>query len=308
MTLQFTEVQDFQSIAKEGLEFDKFTVLVGPSSSGKSAFLRAVRSLVRNTFVPANVRQGSSKALVHIVLHGHDIWSERGKSLSTYYLDGEPYPKSGKSVPEDIVKVLRMPLVEGIDPSFSFQFDRPFLLAESGSTAASVIGSLTNVSVLHAAVREANRRRGNVSSTLKIRFGDKERLQAQVETFRYLPARKRVLDRARNALQSAQGLQATLDSLQAATSSLEASEAFLDTFTLPSIPDLDFTDIEADLAELRTLEELVDAVEGGLTSMKRHGRIEVGINAAMNALDEEYEDLLKKAGICPTCGRPINES
>jgi hypothetical protein len=247
------------------------------------------------------------KSLLRVALNGYDIVAHRGKSLSVYHLEKESYPKSGKSVPESIIKVIKMPMVEGIDPHFSFQFDRPFLLAESGSTAASVVGSLTNVSVLHAAVREANRRRGNVSSTLKIRLEDKARLQAQVETFRYLPARKKAIDKAKKALQSAEELKADLDSLQAATSSLEASEAFLATFTLPSVPAIDFATVEADLAELKTLEKLVDAVEGGLTSMRRHGRLEASVNETLNRLDEEYEDLLKEAGICPTCGRPIHE-
>lgn len=307
VTLKSAYVQDFQSLAVASMSFDGFNVLVGPSNSGKSAFLRAVRALVRNTFVPANVRQGESRALLLIYLNGHIISAERGKSLSTYYLEDDPYPKSGKSVPEDIVKVLKMPLIEGIDPSFSFQFDRPFLLAESGATAATVIGSLTNVSVLHAAVREANRRRGEVTATLKVREKDRERLEALVESYRYLPARKDALDRAYKALQSAEITQAALDRLEAAASALEAAEGFLATFTLPEVPAIDLKPIEDDLEELRILDTLVGTIEDDLTEMRRYARLESAENESLNRLNEEYQDLLKEAGVCPTCGRPTHD-
>jgi DNA repair ATPase RecN len=289
------------------MTFDQFTVLVGPSSSGKSAALRAIRSLLRNTFVPSNVRQGASKASVLVYLNGHIISSERGKSLSTYYLEDEAYPKSGKSVPEDVVKAIRMPLIEGVDPHFSFQFDRPFLLAESGSIAASVIGSLTNVSVLHAAVREANRRRGTVTSTLKIRQGDKERLQQQVETFRYLPARRKVLDKARSALQRAEEAKVALDTLRTATDALEASQAFLATFTLPEVPEIDLNPLEADILEFRTLTKLAESIPELLTRLKRYDRLKTDLGEAIASLDEQHQRILEEAGICPTCGRATHE-
>jgi hypothetical protein len=245
--------------------------------------------------------------MLRVAINDFDIVAHRGKSLSTYHMETKSYPKSGKSVPEPIVKVLRMPLVEGIDPSFSFQFDRPFLLAESGSTAASVIGSLTNVSVLHAAVREANRRRGGVNTTLKVRYGDKERLQQQVETFRFLPARKKSIDRAKKALQSAEELQATQYALQRATDALEASQAFLDTFTLPDVPDIDLTQLEADIADLHVLEDLTHTITQGLTIARGYDKMGLQHGAAVAALDEEYQQVLEEAGICPTCGRPFHE-
>lgn len=304
--LKSARVENFQSLAVVPMMFDQFTVLVGPSNSGKSAFLRAIRSLVRNTFVPANVRQGQTKAIVLIYLNGHIISSERGKSLSTYYLEDDPYPKSGKSVPPEIVQALKMPLIEGIDPHFSFQFDRPFLLAESGSTAASVIGSLTNVSVLHAAVREANRRRGNVSSTLKVRYEDREKLQQRVETFRFLPARKKSIDKARKALQKAEGLQASLSALQTATSALEASQAFLETFTLPEVPDIDLASLEADIAELNALDDLTHTVKQGLTIAEGYRKMGLQHGESVAALDVEYQQVLESSGVCPTCGRSFN--
>jgi hypothetical protein len=306
--LKSAHVENFQSIELLDLLFDGFTVLVGPSNSGKSASLRAMRALIRNTFVPANVRQGQTKAVTLIYLNGHIISSERGKSLSTYYLEDDPYPKSGKSVPAEIVQALKMPLVEGIDPHFSFQFDRPFLLAESGSIAASVIGSLTNVSVLHAAVREANRRRGGVSSTLKVRYGDEERLQQQVETFRFLPARKKSIDKAKKALQRAEELQATLSALQAATGALEAAQGFLDTFTLPEVPEVDLAQVEVYLQELRTLQELTRVISQGLTAVKSYAKMGLQHGESVAALDTEYQQVLEEAGICPTCGRPTHES
>ena len=45
--LETLEISNFQSVEKADIQLGGFTVIVGPSNSGKSALLRALRAVVR---------------------------------------------------------------------------------------------------------------------------------------------------------------------------------------------------------------------------------------------------------------------
>ena len=193
-------VQDFQSIESGKVDLGKFTVFTGPSSSGKSAFLRALHGLTRNSFNPSQVRLGQSVTTVSAIVDGRKVEAVRGKSKSTYKLDDEEYTKAGRAVPEDVEAVLSMPLVADLESSFATQFDKPYLIADPGSTGAKVLGTLTNVSVLHDGMREANRRKLSINAEIKVRKADLEADNAEVEQYLDLPILEESISKAEDAL------------------------------------------------------------------------------------------------------------
>ena len=193
-------VQDFQSIESGKVDLGKFTVFTGPSSSGKSAFLRALHGLTRNSFNPSQVRLGQSVTTVSATVDGRKVEAVRGKSKSTYKLDEEEYTKAGRAVPEDVETVLSMPLVADLESSFATQFDKPYLIADPGSTGAKVLGTLTNVSVLHDGMREANRRKLSINAEIKVRKADLEADNAEVEQYLDLPILEESISKAEDAL------------------------------------------------------------------------------------------------------------
>ena len=193
-------VQDFQSIEYGKVDLGKFTVFTGPSSSGKSAFLRALHGLTRNSFNPSQVRLGQSVTTVSAIVDGRKVEAVRGKSKSTYKLDDEEYTKAGRAVPEDVEAVLSMPLVADLESSFATQFDKPYLIADPGSTGAKVLGTLTNVSVLHDGMREANRRKLSINAEIKVRKADLEADNAGVEQYLDLPLLEESISKAEDAL------------------------------------------------------------------------------------------------------------
>lgn len=193
-------VQDFQSIEFGKVDLGKFTVFTGPSSSGKSVFLRALHGLTRNSFNPSQVRLGQSVTTVSAIVDGRKVEAVRGKSKSTYKLDDEEYTKAGRAVPEDVEAVLSMPLVADLESSFATQFDKPYLIADPGSTGAKVLGTLTNVSVLHDGMREANRRKLSINAEIKVRKADLEADNAEVEQYLDLPLLEESISKAEDAL------------------------------------------------------------------------------------------------------------
>ena len=193
-------VQDFQSIESGKVDLGKFTVFTGPSSSGKSAFLRALHGLTRNSFNPSQVRLGQSVTTVSAIVDGRKVEAVRGKSKSTYKLDDEEYTKAGRAVPEDVEAVLSMPLVADLESSFATQFDKPYLIADPGSTGAKVLGTLTNVSVLHDGMREANRRKLSINAEIKVRKADLEKDNEEVEQYADLTSLEESISKAEDAL------------------------------------------------------------------------------------------------------------
>lgn len=220
MTLSRIKVKDFQSIAEGEVELGSLTVFTGPSSVGKSAFLRGAEAVVRNSFTPSQVRQGAKEAKVTVELDEHIVEAQRGKSKSTYILDGYEYTKAGRTVPEPVAEVFSMDLVADMDPSFSTQFDKPFLIADPGATAAKVLGTLTNVSVLHSGMKEANRRVLEARSKLKVKQTDLEQAETNIERFSDLDSNLKRLAVAEKTSARADQLEESIASLSRLISTL----------------------------------------------------------------------------------------
>jgi exonuclease SbcC len=304
VTLRSARVRDFQSIEDAEVDFGDFTVLVGPSNSGKSAFLRALRACLRNTAVPANVRQGTAKALIDVTFDDATVSIERGKSLSTYRLGNELFTKSGRSVPDQIARAIRLPLIEASDATFAFQFDKPFLLSEPGSQAAQVLGSLTNVSLLHSAVREANRRRQAAQATLTTRKTDVERLSTQMRAFSDLPQLKVRLEQAERRLEQAQKTERARADLQTRIERIQRLEGALAGLKAVEPPDtsIQLANAEQTVARLRSLRAPMTRINRIAADLKRLCTEVKDLHYAAQAAQQEHADLLTALGRCPTCG------
>lgn len=162
-------IRDFQSIEKLDIECGPITVIHGESDTGKSAVVRALYALAFNDYPKGHVRDGASVSQVVVGLDdGTEIGAVKGATENSYRMhatDIEPgaasWDKVGKDVPAEVASALGWRILELDDgskftPSFGLQFDPPFLLTDSPSRRAKVLGSLTNVATLYAAIKEAN--------------------------------------------------------------------------------------------------------------------------------------------------------
>lgn len=223
MTLLNIKVKNFQSIPKGEVELGKFTVFTGPSSSGKSAFMRAAQATVRNSFNPSQVRQGSKETHVTMEFDNCTVEAIRGKSKSTYVLDGKEFTKAGRQVPEPVAESIRMNFISDTESSFSTQFDKPYLIAEPGSTAAKVLGSLTNVSILHGGLKESNRRVLETNAKVKtLKTSLDENLEVLKE-FEYLDGQRELLIEAGDLLGRVKTQSKVTEELESLSESINAN-------------------------------------------------------------------------------------
>jgi DNA repair ATPase RecN len=300
-------VTNFQSIADQKISLGEresgggLTLIVGPSSTGKSALLRAVKLLAHNsTSVP--VRAGEKKTNILVTYSsGKTVGIERGKSLSTYTIDSEKYQKAGTSVPKDVENTLKFYR----DTHFAFQFDSPFLLAEPGSAITRIFGEITNAHVLTEAVREGARRKQEASALAKTRRGDATDALQRLETFSGLERRKKVLtalDSALATLKDWDAEAAELSALIVRYNRIKAEQGGL-VITEPVDASKEIQQAKIFNAEASELESAVTTIQrkkseliAALDEAKKH-------REAAKKYENERHVLLHDLGTCPLCGQ-----
>lgn len=345
------DLTNFQSHSNTSMRLGRFTVIVGPSSSGKSAVARAIRLLVANSNGTPYVRHGSRKARVSAAFASFEgdsldaqmrVAIERGPGVSQFELtipgeDTIEFTKCGKTVPEMILAS------HDLDPDgmwLAGQFDRPFLLDETGSAIARTLGDLTNVSMIFAAVRECNRRASGAKSKHTDRSETLQRVQESLRTFADLPSKLVACTSAENALANARAREKQRDRLiallgEAETSHVRVSSTRAQIRPVPDVASLLTSEsrrsrladmvrtvedaasrraairlvIPPDVSSLVTLSErrtLLRTMLTGVVQSELTRRQAVNQAALAGAAVEEARDRLKEAltqaGACPVCG------
>jgi DNA repair ATPase RecN len=156
-----TRIKDFQSLKDIEIEHGNLTIISGPSDIGKSAIVRAIRSLYRNTASPEDVKFGSTKLRVEQEFDdGSIVGYERSKTVNRYILNGTEFNKVGREIPDAVKEFLKADELnldkdQSLDLNISSQFEGPFLLADSSTLITKVISSLSGIHYIYSALREA---------------------------------------------------------------------------------------------------------------------------------------------------------
>lgn len=302
---------NFQSLRDVNLELGRFTVLVGPSSSGKSAVMRAVKAVVSNGLSSDYISRGTKAASVSVEVNDTTITIERSSNESSSYKIVESsgkesrYTELNRQVPAQVAEALGISSSKEVAPiNFAGQFDTPYLLTEGGSSVARVLGELTNVSTIFDAVKEANRRSRNASALLKLRKKDEAQLLEDLKSYATIGVRAKDVSSAEQTLAHCTELDSSVQVLSKLIVSAEKAEATLEkTDTVFEIPDLS----EVLTAQNRLLQysALLKEMVSSSNSIRS---AETAINSARQDHDSakaELHDLLVTLGQCPTCNQKI---
>lgn len=304
-------VRNFQSLRAVDVELGRFTVIVGSSSSGKSAFIRAMRALVSNARGSDYVSRGSKSALVTARL-GDDttVSLERGEGIGKYQLrvgEGtETFTKLAAAVPEQITRALQIqPVKDGQSINFAGQFDRPYLLTESGAEVARQLGDLTNVITILEAAREANRRRGGQAATLKIRRTDLEGLKARLPEFHDMPAKLAACSAAEKAVGRGEALALRVTRLRDLIAQQGVAGGVLERAAqaLPRVPAID--PVVAAHNRLGRFRQLLGQWSGHLAAVRKATESASSWAVREQEARDGLHATLREAGQCPTCNQKI---
>ncbi len=186
--------KNFQAWGEFDLDVTGLTVLTGPSDTGKSALMRALRGLFYNDLSEAYIREGSSGLELTVDWDGDTIKVTRAVEESTKYeitKQGEAPKKFAKLAsrrPEELrafgVNDIRIGDTT-LDPIFAIQNDTQFLLqGVSISELNNILGGFASTEKLEYGKREANLRiqqKNAEARTLAVEVHDAEVRRAAFE-------------------------------------------------------------------------------------------------------------------------------
>lgn len=201
-------LENFQSHKYTDVKFDeKYNVIVGPSDSGKSAIIRAIKWALYNE--PSGdyfIREGESECSVTLEFNDGSILKRyRNKSKNQYIFtknNGEEmiFEGFGSKIPEDItdsigIKKIYLDSDESNAINLGEQLEGPFLLSEKSSTRASAIGRLVGVNIIDDALKDVLKDTRALSITKKHLEENNKSLNEEIKEYDYLDDLKVIVAR-----------------------------------------------------------------------------------------------------------------
>lgn len=217
-------IENFQSHQKTVIDFAPaggLTVIVGPSDTGKTVIIRALRWLFYNQPQGLDfVRTGASMVRVRVIYEsGHTVVRERTISTNRYKIIApgaeapEVFEGFGNNVPLEVQEITGVRSVRIGDDNYTLnlseQLDGPFLGTKqiSSPARAKVLGKMAGTEEIDVATSE-------VGTDLYRRGQDSKRLEAEIaglgediKRFEHLPALKAKVEQLQGILDAVKASQ-----------------------------------------------------------------------------------------------------
>lgn len=142
------KIKNFQSIKEADIEVDGFTILVGESSQGKSACLRAINAACNNKFKQNFLRYGADTIKVAISYDDNPnllIVSKTKKESPTYELGDLVFQKLNRTIPDEVSEFNNYGMIDYFEQKYPLnyfsQFSKPLLLEFSQKRILEILSS-----------------------------------------------------------------------------------------------------------------------------------------------------------------------
>lgn len=177
--IEYIEILNFQSHANTKLDFDEgVNVIIGPSDSGKTAVIRALKWIFFNEPSGTDIiKKGEDSAKVTLKLNtGFKIIRGRSKSKNYYEIispenETQRFEGFGVNVPQEIINLT------GINKIYlgnmkkylniAEQLESPFLITDSPSIKANALGKLAGVDIIDKALGNLSKDMYEINSARK---------------------------------------------------------------------------------------------------------------------------------------------
>ena len=211
--IEYIEIENFQSHSHTKLEFDEgVNVIIGPSDSGKTAVIRAMKWIFFNEPSGTDIiKKGETAAKVTLKLNtGFKIIRGRDKSKNYYELvteDGEVqrFEGFGLNVPQEVIDITGMNKIDlgniKMSLNISEQLESPFLITDSPSIKANALGKLAGVDIIDKALGNLSKDIYEINNDRKSIENEIKNQESFLESFRYLDEEKTKIERLENIFQ-----------------------------------------------------------------------------------------------------------
>lgn len=300
------KIENFQSIKKGDFELGKFTALVGKTSSGKSAVLRAIVALASNERGSKSITLGTTHYSISACTDTDATVTLKKAKQTSYSVNGKEFDALNGKVPEEVSQILGVaPLSEGRNVNFAFQYDPPDPLKSTPGEVAKVLGELTGINKIFVAVGKANQKKKSLNALIKTRQSDLEKVVKQLFHYETLRDEIVLLQSLETEYAAIKDKQKSLSDLTSLVNRLEELSSRLETVKkLKAPPSLDrLQDLHARLNAYKADISRLTAKSAALSGVKSEIVVRKEIWEKSKA---ELTELIKELGYCPTCDRRYN--
>jgi len=199
-------INNFQSHKNTEITFDEgLTVILGPTDSGKSAIIRALKWVLYNEPRGTDfISVGSNSCRVTVEMDdGTIITRERSNNKNRYILitkgSKQIFEGFGNTVPVEITKAHGIPKIyldrdSTCAVNLAEQLDGPFLLSENAGVRARVLGRLIGIHIIDAAQRLTINDLFNAEQKSKAIKSEIEEINSKLKEYDDLPFLKQKID------------------------------------------------------------------------------------------------------------------
>lgn len=227
-------------------------VITGPSDSGKTAIIRAVRWVAFNE--PAGeafIHPAVGKAEVTLTLDNGTSITKRRQSRRTIYIlnepNREPQTFEKAEVPDEVTSALGIREYTFGDfaavLNIAYQLEAPFLISEPASAGAKVLGKLAGTEVVDLAIKSAGSQYRAASSDRQQATKERDQLNVELLDYTRLDEIKTFQQSAERLFQETAALNIRRDKLTALAedydrATLDAKRATQSVIRLADVPEL----------------------------------------------------------------------
>lgn len=186
--LEKLKLKNFQCHSSLCVEFDKkITAIVGPSDSGKSSVIRAIRWLSQNRPLGLGMIQyESSGASVFLSVDGVDIRRDRTKTKNSYLIRNNNNVNRMDSVGADVPDCVQNILNLGAE-NIQGQHDGPFWFNLSAGDVAKNLNRITNLELIDSTIQKLNEKVRKANYGVTIAEKSLSKAKEQFEKLSYVP-------------------------------------------------------------------------------------------------------------------------
>jgi len=204
-------LRHFQPHKKLTIEFgERVTCIVGPTDTGKSSVLRALRWICLNRIGSRSFISWWSKfTTVTLYVDGHVIRRRKGKA-NLYEMDGQEFKAFGTTVPEPIARVLNVS-----EENFQRQIDPPLWLAESPAQVGRELNKIVNLDIIDHTMEAVAKRKREAQSKVSSLTEVRNKLKREVRSLSWVTECRKEYEELEGLVQNRDRLRDKVGSLEA---------------------------------------------------------------------------------------------